>query len=105
MARICPVAYILFNYVQESSPKPKKRSLLNKYLVFLLFVPILSGSDRKDSEIPSTNVSFAGANFNVITNGESSIRYIWLHGDEKTEQQAHYTNKALKSILAKHGAQ
>ena len=51
-------------------------------------MPILSGSDRKDSEIPSTNVSFAGANFNVITNGESSIRYIWLHGDEKTAQMA-----------------
>jgi hypothetical protein len=28
-----------------------------------------------------------------------------LYGDEKTEQQARYTNKALESILAKHRAQ
>ena len=49
---------------------------------------MLCGSDRKESEIPSTIVSFAGANFNVITNGESSTRYIWLHGDEKTAQMA-----------------
>lgn len=47
-----------------------------------------SGSDRKESEIPSMNISYAGANFNVIKNGESSIRYIWLHGDEKTAQMA-----------------
>lgn len=49
---------------------------------------MLSCLDRKESEIPSTNVSFAGTNFNVIKNGESSIRYIWLHGDEKTAQMA-----------------
>ena len=47
-----------------------------------------SGSDRKESDIPSMNISYAGANFIIIKNSESSIRYIWLHGDEKTAQMA-----------------
>lgn len=34
------------------------------------------------------SVQFAGIKFNIIENGQSERRYIWLHGDEQTARMA-----------------
>ncbi len=33
-------------------------------------------------------ITFAGTDFTLVENGNSSIHYIWLHGDEKTAKMA-----------------
>ncbi len=48
-----------------------------------------------DTPVESTT-SFGPIEFTVLRNGESSRRYVWLHGDEKTAE------KALKKHIARY---
>ena len=42
---------------------------------------------KEDSFLPS-QITFANAKFDLIINGNSPNRYIWLHGDEQTAKMA-----------------
>ena len=46
------------------------------------------GSERDENHISDSFISFAGAKFNLVQNGNSPNRYIWLHGDEQTARMA-----------------
>ena len=56
-----------------------------KFLVFFSFV--FSKDIKEDSFLPS-QITFANAKFDLIINGNSPNRYIWLHGDEQTAKMA-----------------
>jgi len=67
--------------------------LLNR-LLYLFSISLLIGLEiEKKSEVESS-IFFAGVKFNIIQNGNSPNRYIWLHGDEKTAKMAleHHIN-------------
>ena len=40
------------------------------------------------SSLGLNTISFGGIEFDVVQNGESNRRYIWLHGDEQTAKMA-----------------
>ena len=46
------------------------------------------GSERDEKHISDSFIYFAGAKFNLVQNGNSPNRYIWLHGDEQTARMA-----------------
>ena len=56
-----------------------------KFLVFFSFV--FSKDIKENSSLPS-QITFANAKFDLIINGNSPNRYIWLHGDEQTAKMA-----------------
>ena len=71
-----------------NSPKPKRRFLLNRLILFgFTFAFILGSENGKMDTLPSP-ITFAGTDFNLVENGNSSVHYIWLHGDEKTAKMA-----------------
>ena len=61
--------------------------MLNKILTTLL-LSFLSGVDIDDDFRYQSNLTFAGIPFEVIGDGKSQNRYIWLHGDEETARMA-----------------
>jgi len=61
--------------------------LLNKILTTLL-LSFLSGVDIDDDFRYHSNLTFAGIPFEVVGDGKSQNRYIWLHGDEETARMA-----------------
>ena len=67
--------------------KHKKLSLLNR-VIFLMILSVSVSKDADHSQIAESFITFAGAKFNIISNGSSPNRYIWLHGDEKTAKMA-----------------
>jgi hypothetical protein len=66
----------------------------------MVFLTILIGSEI-EKRSSSTSIFFAGAQFNLVENGNAPIHYIWLHGDEKTAKLAlnhhisHFPGKAF----------
>ncbi len=67
--------------------KHRKLSLLNKF-IFVSFFSLLSASEIKENDFPNSYITFANAKYHIISNGNSSNRYIWLHGDEQTAKLA-----------------
>ena len=61
--------------------------MLNKIFT-LLIISFIIGSERNEKHISNSFISFAGAKFNLVQNGKSPNRYIWLHGDEQTARMA-----------------
>ena len=61
--------------------------MLNKIFT-LLIVSFIIGSERDEKHISDSFIYFAGAKFNLVQNGNSPNRYIWLHGDEQTARMA-----------------
>ena len=67
-----------------------KKSL---YFIFIIFfITCLSSNtlafEPKTKHNSKTFINFAGVKYNLIQNGISPNRYIWLHGDEKTAEMA-----------------
>ena len=46
------------------------------------------GSENGKMDTLLSPITFAGTDFNLVENGNSSVHYIWLHGDEKTAKMA-----------------
>ena len=61
--------------------------MLNKILTILL-LSLLSGVDIDDDFRYQSNLTLAGIPFEVVGDGKSQNRYIWLHGDEETARMA-----------------
>ena len=61
--------------------------MLNKFLTTLL-LSFLSGVGIDDDFRYQSNLTLAGIPFEVIGDGKSQNRYIWLHGDEETARMA-----------------
>ena len=59
-----------------------------KKIIFIFIVSFLYGFDQNSKNISKSFITFAGAKFNVLQNGSTPKRYIWIHGDEKTAQLA-----------------
>ena len=68
--------------------------MLNRLFYIHFIMSLLLGSGKEKPQILSTSVSFSGIEFEVVKNGESNNRYIWLHGDERTANMAlrHHLN-------------
>ena len=66
---------------------PRKQSFLNKIIIIHIFSFVFS-KETKDVSFPHSYITFANAKFDLIINGSSSNRYIWLHGDEQTAKMA-----------------
>ena len=61
--------------------------LLNRLFLYTI-ISIVYGSEIHDKQINKSFIMFAGAKFNLVQNGNSPNRYIWLHGDEQTARMA-----------------
>ena len=53
-----------------------------------LFISSSYGSNLKSNYFKKSFTYFAGVRFDVIQNGNSPNRYIWIHGDEQTAKMA-----------------
>jgi len=62
--------------------------LLSRILLFSLFLSFFLEARDNDYSLNSSFVTLAGARFNLLNNGDSPDRYIWLHGDEQTAKIA-----------------
>ncbi|HIA93884.1 MAG TPA: hypothetical protein EYO16_01245, partial [Candidatus Marinimicrobia bacterium] len=75
--------------------------MLNKFILFGLALSFIYGSDNAEKDSLPKAITFAGANFSLVENGNSAVHYIWLHGDEKTAKMAldhhisHFPGKAF----------
>ena len=65
----------------------RKQSFLNKFIAIHIFSFIFA-REIKNVSSPHSHITFANAKFDLIANGNSSNRYIWLHGDEQTAKMA-----------------
>ena len=57
-------------------------------LSFFFQFNLTNAADSYESDIQKSNITFIGTRFNIIQNGDTPNRYIWLHGDEKTARMA-----------------
>ena len=70
--------------------------MLNKKSLYFIFIKsfiicLISNTlafEPKTKHNSKTFINFAGVKYNLIQNGISPNRYIWLHGDEKTAEMA-----------------
>ena len=60
----------------------------------------MCGGDVHEKQISSSFISFVGTKFNLVQNGDSPNRYIWLHGDEQTARMALEYHMSLYNGLA-----
>ena len=67
--------------------KHKRPFLLSRLFLYTI-ISILYGSEIYERQISDSFIMFAGAKFNLVQNGDSPNRYIWLHGDEQTARKA-----------------
>ncbi len=58
------------------------------FLSFIFLFNLTNAADRYESDIQKSNITFIGTKFNIIQNGDTPNRYIWLHGDEQTARMA-----------------
>ena len=58
------------------------------FFSFILLFSLTSAADSYESDIQKSNITFIGTRFNIIQNGDTPNRYIWLHGDEQTARMA-----------------
>ena len=73
--------------------------LLNRLFLYTI-ISIVYGSEIHDKQINKSFIMFAGAKFNLVQNGDSPNRYIWLHGDEQTARMALEYHISLYNGLA-----
>ena len=78
---------MLLKLNQKCLMKHRKLFLLNK-LIFISFFSLPIANEIKENQFPYAYITFANAKYNIISNGNSSNRYIWLHGDEQTAKMA-----------------
>ena len=63
--------------------------LINICIFLILSVSIQPKNNKPFKKVDMNPfITFAGARFDVKENGESTNRYIWLHGDEQTARMA-----------------
>ena len=67
--------------------KHRRLFFLNKFIIASFFSLVVA-SEIKDNHMPDSYITFAKAKYHLISNGNSSNRYIWLHGDEQTAKMA-----------------
>ena len=65
----------------------RRQFFLNKFIVIHIFSFIFP-REIKNVPFSHSHITFANAKFDLIVNGNSSNRYIWLHGDEQTAKMA-----------------
>jgi len=65
----------------------RRQSFLNKFIAIYIFSFIFA-REIKNVSFTYSHITFANAKFDLISNGNSSNRYIWLHGDEQTAKMA-----------------
>ena len=58
------------------------------FLSFIFLFNLTNAADSYESDIQKSNITFIGTRFNIIQNGDTPNRYIWLHGDEQTARMA-----------------
>ena len=58
------------------------------FLSFIFLINLTNAADSYESDIQKSNITFIGTSFNIIQNGDTPNRYIWLHGDEQTARMA-----------------
>ena len=58
------------------------------FFSFIFLFSLTSAADSYVSDIQKSNITFIGTRFNIIQNGDTPNRYIWLHGDEQTARMA-----------------
>ena len=58
------------------------------FFSFILLFSLTIAADSYESDIQKSNITFIGTRFNIIQNGDTPNRYIWLHGDEQTARMA-----------------
>ncbi|GIR56889.1 MAG: hypothetical protein CM15mP64_3010 [Candidatus Neomarinimicrobiota bacterium] len=58
------------------------------FLSFIILFNLTNAADSYESDIQKSNITFIGTRFNIIQNGDTPNRYIWLHGDEQTARMA-----------------
>ena len=65
------------------------------FLSFIFLFNLTNAADSYESDIQKSNITFIGTRFNIIQNGDTPNRYIWLHGDEQTARMAleHHVNR------------
>ena len=61
-----------------------KNILIIKKYLFLFYCIIIATIYANDKDQKNDFLSFAGIKFEIIENGESNRRLVWIHGDEKT---------------------
>ena len=56
---------------------------------------LASAGELDKSNPQKSHITFLGTRFNIIQNGDTPNRYIWLHGDEQTARMAleHHVNR------------
>lgn len=62
--------------------------MLNKNYFAVIAISFSLGSEIEKQQISRSFITFAGAKFNLVQNGKSQNRYIWIHGDEQTARMA-----------------
>jgi hypothetical protein len=73
--------------------------LLNRVLIALI-LSFVHGADRDKSMVQRSQITFVGTKFNIVQNGDTPNRYIWLHGDEQTARMALEHHVALFGGIA-----
>ena len=63
-----------------------KNILIIKKYLFLFYCIIIATIYANDKDQKNDFLSFAGIKFEIIENGESNRRLVWIHGDEKTAE-------------------
>ena len=58
------------------------------FFSFICLFNLTNAADSYRSAIQESNITFIGTRFNIIQNGDTPNRYIWLHGDEQTARMA-----------------
>ena len=66
----------------------KYNSDIYSFLSFVFLFNPANAADSFESDIQKSNITFIGTRFNIIQNGDTPNRYIWLHGDEQTAKMA-----------------
>ena len=76
------LGYIKKSNIMNSTLIIKK----NYFLFFCIIFVIKSTVYGDDKDIIKNYFSFAGVKFEILKNGESNRRLVWIHGDEKTAE-------------------
>ena len=63
-----------------------KNILIIKKYLFLFYCIIIATIYANDKDQKNDFLSFAGIKFEIIENGKSNRRLLWVHGDEKTAE-------------------
>ena len=65
-----------------------KRVNLNFLNCIALFLSLAYSTEQDQLSVQSSHITFVGTKFNIVQNGDTPNRYIWLHGDEQTARMA-----------------